>query len=313
MSAGESRATLRKQALHRSTTSKYRDSKHSMRESQKTSAASSGKSSADEIARLQEVIVHLQKEREHSQKSEGSNFDKEEDLRWKLNRSEKEKLDIITKYNEEISRYESQVAKLRAQLEKGEAIRQNVEYEIALVRKDAGLEKCTAEERMANLYQVKEQLKAQNEEMQQRIADLQNALHISQKAREEDQRVLQSELEERDRIIQTYNTDTELLSAERDRLEEVLQGQEETLMNLHKKLMELEMEQNKDADALRRQASELEYSAEREERLKKELETALQRVKNLDENVESERAAHLESKFNSEIIQVNFVFSTMFN
>ncbi|RXN00717.1 Coiled-coil domain-containing protein 171 [Acipenser ruthenus] len=194
-----------------------------MRESQKTSAASSGKSSADEIARLQEIIVHLQKEREHSQKSEGSSFDTEEDLRWKLNRSEKEKLDIITKYNEEISRYESQVAKLRAQLEKGEAIRQNVEYEIALVRKDAGLEKCTAEERMANLYQVKEQLKAQNEEMQQRIADLQNALHISQKAREEDQHVLQSELEERDRIIQTCNTDTELLSAERDRLEEVLQ------------------------------------------------------------------------------------------
>ncbi|XP_058887733.1 coiled-coil domain-containing protein 171-like isoform X2 [Acipenser ruthenus] len=304
MSAGESRATLRKQDLHRSTTSKYRDSKHSMRESQKTSAASSGKSSADEIARLQEIIVHLQKEREHSQKSEGSSFDTEEDLRWKLNRSEKEKLDIITKYNEEISRYESQVAKLRAQLEKGEAIRQNVEYEIALVRKDAGLEKCTAEERMANLYQVKEQLKAQNEEMQQRIADLQNALHISQKAREEDQHVLQSELEERDRIIQTCNTDTELLSAERDRLEEVLQGQEETLMNLHKKLMELEMDQNKDEDALRRQASELEYSAEREERLKKELETALQRVKNLDENVESERAAHLESKFNSEIIQL---------
>ncbi|MGH0155284.1 UNVERIFIED_CONTAM: hypothetical protein FKN15_029138 [Acipenser sinensis] len=134
-----------------------------MRESQKTSAASSGKSSADEIARLQEIIVHLQKEREHLQKSEGNSFDTEEDLRWKLNRSEKEKLDIITKYNEEISRYESQVAKLRAQLEKGEAIRQNVEYEIALVRKDAGLEKCTSEERMANLYQVKEQLKGRRE------------------------------------------------------------------------------------------------------------------------------------------------------
>ncbi|KAK6493340.1 coiled-coil domain-containing protein 171-like [Huso huso] len=63
------------------------------------------------------------------------------------------------------------------------------------------------------------------------------------------------------------------------------------------------MERNKDADALRRQTSELEYSAEREERLKKDLEKAMQRVKNVDETVELERAAHLESKFNSESIQ----------
>ncbi|XP_042169261.1 coiled-coil domain-containing protein 171-like [Oncorhynchus tshawytscha] len=38
--------------------------------------------------------------------------------------------------------------------------------------------------------------------------------------------------------------------------------------------------------------------------MKKELETALQRVKTLETNIESERAAHLESKFNSEIIQL---------
>ena len=32
----------------------------------------------------------------------------------------------------------------------------------------------------------------------------------------------------------------------------------------------------------------------------------MQRVKQLDENIEAERAAHLESKFNSEIVQVRF-------
>ncbi|MBN3277657.1 CC171 protein, partial [Polyodon spathula] len=79
--------------------------------------------------------------------------------------------------------------------------------------------------------------------------------------------------------------------------------QEDTFMDVHKKLTELAMERNKDAVALRRQTSELEYSAECQERSKKDLELTLQRVKNVDETTMLERAAHLESKFNSEIIQ----------
>lgn len=35
------------------------------------------------------------------------------------------------------------------------------------------------------------------------------------------------------------------------------------------------------------------------------------RIKKLEENIEAERAAHLESKFNSEIIQVNFLLSIL--
>lgn len=37
------------------------------------------------------------------------------------------------------------------------------------------------------------------------------------------------------------------------------------------------------------------------------------RIKKLEENIEAERAAHLESKFNSEIIQVNFLLSILQN
>ena len=52
--------------------------------------------------------------------------------------------------------------------------------------------------------------------------------------------------------------------------------------------------------------TELEYCKEREERSKKDLETAVQRLRAVEESVESERAAHLETKFNSEIVQVMF-------
>ncbi|NXA48231.1 CC171 protein, partial [Nothocercus julius] len=86
-----------------------------------------------------------------------------------------------------------------------------------------------------------------------------------------------------------------------------LPGQSEqnnTLQNMHKKMKDMELEHNDCSELLRRQASELEYCSEREERLKKEIETATIRIKKLEENIEAERAAHLESKFNSEIIQL---------
>lgn len=44
---------------------------------------------------------------------------------------------------------------------------------------------------------------------------------------------------------------------------------------MHKKVKDVEVEHNGCAELLRRQASELEYSAEREDRLKKELEVRL--------------------------------------
>ncbi|KAF1545048.1 hypothetical protein FQV19_0016664, partial [Eudyptula minor] len=80
--------------------------------------------------------------------------------------------------------------------------------------------------------------------------------------------------------------------------------QNNALQNIRKKMKDVEVEHNGCTELLRCQANELEYSAEREERLKKELETATVRIKKLEENIEAERAAHLESKFNSEIIQL---------
>ena len=90
----------------------------------------------------------------------------------------------------------------------------------------------------------------------------------------------------------------------------------------------MQKEREKEAEVNRRQAGELKYLTEREERSRREkevrrrrrrtrrrrhgscvhvfspLQVSDQRVKSLESSVEAERAAHLESKFNSEIIQV---------
>ncbi|XP_073201542.1 coiled-coil domain-containing protein 171 isoform X2 [Lepidochelys kempii] len=253
-----------------------------------------------EIKRLH----YIQSEMRLLQNSSQSELDVTEDLRRKLHQAKKEKLDITTKHNQDLSNYESQIARLRSEVEKGEAIRQSLEYELVIARKDAGLERYSAEEKLCEASTRFQQLQGMNAELQQKLAETEKVFHISQQNWKEQQQRLTSDLEEKDNILKTCNSEYELLLKERTKLENVIQERNNALQNMHKKIQDLELEHNNCTDILRRQASELEYSTEREERLKKDLEAATVRVKKLEENIEAERAAHLESKFNSEIIQL---------
>ncbi|XP_064198173.1 coiled-coil domain-containing protein 171-like [Anguilla rostrata] len=278
-------------------------SKQSIRASQKH-ATQSPKSSQNEIARLKEIIDKLQSEQQSLQSKEMEDFNGSSDLRWKVNKLEKDKLELSTKYNEEVSRYEGEMAKLRAAVERGEAQRQNLEYEIALVRREAMAGKNVAEERAAALHSKNEKLQAHAAELQQRVSDLEKALNLTRRARDEDQQALQGELQERDRLLMSANAECDQLAAERKRLEALLQNQEDTLKEMHRKMEAMQEERERDTESLRRQAGEIYFVSEREHRAKMELEAAQLRVRTLEESVESERAAHLESKLNSEIIQL---------
>ncbi|KFV83374.1 Coiled-coil domain-containing protein 171, partial [Struthio camelus australis] len=287
------------------------------------------------------------------QNSSESELQIAEDLRRKLHQAKKEKLDITIKHNQDLSSYESQIAKLRSEIEKGEAVRQSLEYDLAIARKDAGLKIYAAEEKLSDANKRLEQLQVLNENLQQKVAETEKMFHIAQQKWKEHQQRLASDLNEKDDILRTCNNEYELLLKERIKLESVLQvwfrqklpvvqflpvascpvaghhgeetgpilstpslqifvyideipsqDQNNALQNMHKKMKDMELEHNNCSELLRRQASELEYGTEREERLKKEIEAATVRIKKLEENIEAERAAHLESKFNSEIIQL---------
>uniref|UniRef100_A0A670ZIT0 Coiled-coil domain containing 171 n=1 Tax=Pseudonaja textilis TaxID=8673 RepID=A0A670ZIT0_PSETE len=217
-----------------------------------------------------------------------------EDLRRKLHQAKKDKLDITAKHNAELSNYESQIAKLRAEVEKGEAVRQSLEYELAVARKEVGIERYSSEEKLGG----------KNLSLQQKLNEAEKAFHINKCQWDEKQRRLINELSEKELLIGTCHAEYETLLKERMRLDEILKESTSTLQNVRKKVQELEREHSGCSEALRRQASELQFGAERETRLRKELELAMARVKKLEENIEAERAAHLESKFNSEIIQL---------
>lgn len=233
-----------------------------------------------------------------------SESDTTAELRKKLHRAKKEKLEMTTKHNAELSSYESQIARLRSEVEKGEALRQRLEYDLAVARKEAGLGRRAAEERLAEAQRIQERLCAQNSELQGKTNEIEKTFQTSQEKWREECRRFEHDLEERDNIIQNCNQEYELLMQEKNRLQKALQEQDSAVQSMQKKVEQLEAEHTDCSSLLRRQTSELEFSTQREERLRKEFEATTLRVRKLEENIEAERAAHLESKFNSEIIQL---------
>ncbi|KAM4536511.1 uncharacterized protein ccdc171 [Odontesthes bonariensis] len=210
-------------------------------------------------------------------------------LRWRLTQLEKEKLQLTSSHNQEACRLQAEVTRLRSSVERGEAQRAELQYQLTVSRRDA--------ERVDALSREKQALTEREVELQQKVDELQKALHITRQARQEDQHALQQEVEERDRLIQSFST-------ENQRLHRLLQDQEEALEQSERRMVEVQREVQKEAEASRRHAEELKHLTEREERSRKEKELSDQRVKSLESSVEAERAAHLETKFHSEVTQL---------
>uniref|UniRef100_A0A8C6QNZ9 Coiled-coil domain containing 171 n=1 Tax=Nannospalax galili TaxID=1026970 RepID=A0A8C6QNZ9_NANGA len=145
------------------------------------------------------------------------------DLRKKLHRAKKEKLEMTTRHNAELSSYESQIARLRSEVEKGEAVRQSLEYDLAVARKEAGLGRRAAEERLAEAQRIQEKLCAQNSELQGMANEIEETFQTSQQKWKEECRRFEHDLEERDNIIQNCNREYDLLMKEKSRLEKTLQ------------------------------------------------------------------------------------------
>ncbi|XP_042820291.1 coiled-coil domain-containing protein 171 isoform X4 [Panthera tigris] len=211
------------------------------------------------------------------------------DLRKKLHRAKKEKLEITTKHNAELASYESQIAKLRSEVEKGEALRQSLEYDLAVARKEAGLGRRAAEERLAEAHRIQEKLCAQNAELQRKANEIEKAFQTSQLKWKEECRRFERDLEERDNIIQNCNREHDLLMKEKSRLEKTLQEalekhqQEKNEMECHIRETTLE---------------EFRLQAEQWEAERRELQFIVQEqdnaVQNMHKKVEKLEAEHMD-------------------
>ncbi|KAM3938351.1 coiled-coil domain-containing protein 171 [Leptodactylus fuscus] len=226
------------------------------------------------------------------------------ELRYKLSKAKNEEVELVAKHNEELSSLESQLAKLRSEVEKGEAIRQSLEYELAVARKECGMERMALQEEKENSFEKQELFKAQIEELQKKVHTIEENFQSTQFGWQEAQKKLESVLKDQDFEIENYKKEQQMLISDKSSLEACMQKQSVIIQELQQKLNDLDTEKNSHLDTARRQKSEIAFGLEREDRLKQELDAANQRVKRLEESIEAERAAHLESKFNSEIIQL---------
>ncbi|XP_010391277.2 coiled-coil domain-containing protein 171 isoform X1 [Corvus cornix cornix] len=235
------------------------------------------------------------------QKSNELELDAVLDLRWKLLQAKKENLDLTIQHNQEVSNYENQIIKLRSQFERGEAVRQGLEYKLAVARKGAHLKMRTAEEELTDAKNKLVELQVFNENLQQKVTETEKTFHNAQQKWEEEQQRL---ARAKDDISRIYNNEYVFLLKERNQVETILLELNNELQNVRKKLRDVEVEHSGWNEVLRSQANELKCSTEREKRLRKELEAAAVRTKKLEESIEAERAAHLASNFASEIIQL---------
>ncbi|NWU87326.1 CC171 protein, partial [Onychorhynchus coronatus] len=71
-----------------------------------------------------------------------------DDLKRKLNETEKEKVELITQHKQEKSQYEKEIIKLRLELERAEAIHRGLEYKLSVARKEAQMQMYAAEEEL---------------------------------------------------------------------------------------------------------------------------------------------------------------------
>ncbi|XP_039508192.1 coiled-coil domain-containing protein 171 isoform X2 [Pimephales promelas] len=246
----------------------------------------------EEIRRLREPVDGLQRERRVGERDTDEDFTLAAELRWRINQLQRDKLDCCSKHNQEVSRYEAQAARLRALVERGEAQRQNLEYELTVVKRD------TEELRTHNT-----RLEVLSSELRQRVSDLQRSLEITQQAREDELQGLQAELRERDRLMLSSAAEHELLQAEKTHLDTLIQEQNETLYKLKCEVERVKRDGEKDTERLKHQSTELKRSVEREQKLRCDLEM---RMRDLEGALELEKKGHAEVMSSLELMKQKF-------
>ncbi|XP_063432765.1 coiled-coil domain-containing protein 171-like isoform X2 [Mytilus trossulus] len=225
-------------------------------------------------------------------------------LKRRLNAVEKERLESTSRSNTEITELEGTVARLRSQLEKGEAIRQNLEFELTKSRRDVNQHKQSSAEKMSNFSDIREDLERKNFELTEELTKMEDKVQSTRQSAEDKDRKQQRKIEEKNHEVSKLQTELEIMRAERDKLDSLVQQHENGIGDMSDKIQELEIERKNQTENLRRTLTEIEYAKEREDRLKKDLEAALHKLRSIEENIEAERASHLETKFNSEIVQL---------
>lgn len=260
---------------------------------------------ADQTVEYEKKIQELGRQIKQLQEAANpKDYSDHNELRRKLARSEEEHAEKTRQFNEEAMGLQSQVAKLRSTVEKGEANRQKLEYDLTITNRAANQEKRAAAERENALQKTNAGLKENIDQLKKQLQNAEETLAATRHAAKNEKHQSNQHLAEKENMILQLTNQLQIEGEEKRKLHVVIEEQESLYAELKEKCSSLENQRSSQGETLQKQQRDLEFYSEKEERLKKEIEQYQERIKSLEESIEAERAAHLETKFNSEIVQL---------
>lgn len=241
--------------------------------------------------------MQLQEELDKEQSTVG-------DLRRRMATIEKEKLTLITKFNQDSVALQNHATKVEADLENGKAQKYGLEYELASLKQKFSQTNKLLQEKEASTLDERNSLKDQVADLKSRLSktetDLSKATQIYEKKETAlSNAVLQKE-QELGRVVQEF----ELTKVAKSEMEKFSETQQKQIQELERNLANIQSELSRHIDKLKLQRTESDWMLQKEKQMKAELDAAIEKTKALEANTEAERAAHLETKFNSEIVQL---------
>ncbi|XP_028514348.1 coiled-coil domain-containing protein 171 [Exaiptasia diaphana] len=147
------------------------------------------------------------------------------DLRRKIARIEEQQAEKTRAFNEQTSKLQSQVAKLRSALERGEATKQKLEYDLALANKASSQDKREAAEREMKLQKVCSEQKERINKLNQTIKNLETDLENCKQTGKSDDKKYRQILLEKDNVINQLQDEIREQQDERKTMSKALQEQ----------------------------------------------------------------------------------------
>ncbi|XP_065060091.1 coiled-coil domain-containing protein 171-like [Rhopilema esculentum] len=225
-------------------------------------------------------------------------------LRIKLSKMQSEQAERAHEYNEDCKNLEVQVTNLRTTVEKGEVLKQKLEYELTLAQRSLSNERRKFAEKEVKLQRENDRLKETVSNLENEISGLKKTIENENNTRIAE--VKKSEkfaMKKENEIIQVKEMNKKLLESEQN-LKKAQKESENLIADLQEKCRTFTNQRDAQNDTVRRLMKDIEFSSNQEERLESELSKSKEKLKHLEGMIESERTAHLETKFNFELLQV---------
>lgn len=225
--------------------------------------------------------------------------------RKKLNTVEIEKLELSSKMNSELISRDGEIARLRSLLEKSEATHQNLEYELLRAHQDLKQISERFSECKIALEAENQKLKEDVSRLNSQLGEIQDKLMSCEQKEKVSTFKYKTSISEKESFMSHLRSENESLKTEKDQLQISVSHHQTSMRDMAKRLKDVEDLKTNFEEQLSQMQQDLNLHQDQEATLKRDLHTAFGRIKSLEGTIEAERASHLETKFNSEVIQLH--------